>query len=83
MCTETIGTRSTLRSQVRSFGYTGRPKIEIILNGQGDTPLASYTTLEKIEGEVVFTASDVRFDEINISFEGMCFLEVLDPSLSR
>ena len=55
-------------------GLVPRPKIavEISLNDQQDAYVSSYTTLDKIEGEVSITAPcDTRFDDVFITFEGM------------
>lgn len=47
--------------------------VDIILNdNQQDAYVSSYTTLDKIEGEVSITVpSDTGFDDISITFEGM------------
>jgi len=47
--------------------------VDIMLNNnQQDAYVSSYTTLEKIEGDVSITAPcDTSFDQILITFEGM------------
>ena len=50
-----------------------KPAIDIVFRDEEQkTPVYSYTTLDKIEGEVSVTApSDMRFDNIQITFEGI------------
>lgn len=49
-----------------------RLKVEIALNGQVKGLVPSYTTFDKIEGEVHIQAErDTPFDHVQITFEGM------------
>lgn len=58
-------------SVVQSFTRRNKPIIDITLNDQQDTYVSSYTTLDKIEGEVSIKAEhDLKFDDISITFEG-------------
>ncbi|KAL1877823.1 hypothetical protein Plec18167_004792 [Paecilomyces lecythidis] len=62
--------RST--STFESLTKRSRPKIEIDLVDQRDGFVASYTTGDKIEGEVTIIADhDTQFDDIDITFEGL------------
>ncbi|KAJ9293556.1 hypothetical protein DTO271G3_7635 [Paecilomyces variotii] len=67
--------RST--STFESLTKRSRPKVEVDLVDQKDGFVASYTTGDKIEGEVTVTAEhDIQFDEINITFEGLATTSV-------
>ncbi|OKL61536.1 hypothetical protein UA08_03311 [Talaromyces atroroseus] len=49
-----------------------RLNVDININGQVQGSVPSYTTFDKIEGEVVIRAEkDVQFDHVVICFEGM------------
>ncbi|GAD95707.1 arrestin (or S-antigen), N-terminal domain protein [Paecilomyces variotii No. 5] len=61
--------RST--STFESLTKRSRPKVEIDLVDQRDGFVASYTTGDRIEGEVTIVADhDTQFDDIDITFEG-------------
>lgn len=50
---------------------SARLKVDIVLFGQVNGLVPSYTTFDKIEGEVHIQAvQDTEFDHIQISFEG-------------
>lgn len=69
MSTSSFVARST--STFESLTKRSRPKVGIDLVDQKDGFVASYTTGDKIEGEVTVTAEhDIQFDDINITFEG-------------
>ncbi|KMU79387.1 hypothetical protein CISG_07791 [Coccidioides immitis RMSCC 3703] len=57
-----------------SITRKGRPSVEITLDGDVSSQsrgINTYTTLDPIEGKVVISAdTDVRFDQIHISFIG-------------
>nr|KMM63753.1 hypothetical protein CPAG_00107 [Coccidioides posadasii RMSCC 3488] len=56
-----------------SITRKGRPSVEIMLDGDVSQSrgINTYTTLDPIEGKVVISAdTDVRFDQIHISFIG-------------
>ena len=57
---------------LRALTQKTKPVVDIMLKDEGNNaPAHSYTTLDKIEGEVSITApSDMRFDTIEISFAG-------------
>jgi hypothetical protein len=59
-------------NSIESFSWrSSRLKIGIGLNGQTKGFVASYTTLDKIEGEVTVEVDhDTKFDHIEIAFEG-------------
>ena len=49
-----------------------KTEVEIVLDDQQSGFVPSYTTLEKIQGTVSITAStDLAFDDINITFQGV------------
>lgn len=55
-----------------SLTRRSRPKVGIDLVNQRDGLVASYTTGDKIEGEVtISTEQDTPFDDVDITFEGM------------
>jgi hypothetical protein len=63
---------SNVRPSFSSFTKRTRPIIDIQLNDQQDTYVSSYSTLDKIEGTVIInTPSDLKFDDIIITFEGI------------
>jgi hypothetical protein len=48
-----------------------RLEVDIIINGQVPGSVPSYTTFDKIQGEVVVRAKeDTEFDHVVINFEG-------------
>ncbi|BDD55709.1 hypothetical protein MAP00_001198 [Monascus purpureus] len=48
-----------------------RPKVDIRLTGQDESPVRSYTTSDRIDGSVVVTVDNrTPFDRVEISFEG-------------
>lgn len=52
---------------------TSRLHVDVSLNEQAQGFVASYTTLDQIEGEVTIAADfDTRFDHVEITFEGEC-----------
>jgi hypothetical protein len=58
-------------STLESLTKRGRLKIGIDLLGQDTGFVASYTTRDRIEGEVTVEAEyDTRFDSVEITFEG-------------
>lgn len=58
---------------MKNPAYRNKPAIKIALHdNQRDALVPSYTTLDKIQGEVTITASfDTSFDEIYITLEGI------------
>lgn len=70
---ESLGRRNTVRTQMKALAPKSKLAVDITLNDhQHDAFVSSYTTLDRIEGEVSITApSDTRFDDILITFEGM------------
>ncbi|KAI9734255.1 MAG: hypothetical protein M1834_002359 [Cirrosporium novae-zelandiae] len=59
-------------SSLRSFSQKSKPVIDILLKNNRDTYVSSYTTLEKIEGEVsIMVPLDTKIDNIEITFEGV------------
>ncbi|KAI9892693.1 MAG: hypothetical protein M1814_001113 [Vezdaea aestivalis] len=66
-----IATRTSVASHVKALAQGRRPAAKILLNGLDEAAIPTFTTLDKIEGEVVLTANqDCRFDGLEISFEG-------------
>ncbi|KAL4892732.1 hypothetical protein BDV59DRAFT_39665 [Aspergillus ambiguus] len=58
-------------SSLEPFISRARPKINVELDGQKNGLVNSYTTGDYIQGTVsITTEQDVRFDEIEITFEG-------------
>ncbi|KAF1813922.1 hypothetical protein P152DRAFT_457299 [Eremomyces bilateralis CBS 781.70] len=73
-----VMSREALDLKVRNMTLLSKPIIEIYLKDTSrsvhGTYVRSFSTLDKIEGEVRITAkNDTRFDEINITFEGVAF----------
>jgi hypothetical protein len=73
--TDTLNSRNTVTSHLRTIAHKGRPVVDIALNdGAGGfygNYISSFTTGDRIEGEVSIIAStDQRFDDIQITFEG-------------
>ena len=70
MATPSILTRGS--SSLAAFAVRGRPKVDIVVANQQDGLVPSYTTGDTIEGTVTITTDhDTRFDELEITFEGM------------
>lgn len=61
---------------MRTLAPRSKIAVDIVLNdNQQDAFVNSYTTLEKIEGDVSITAPcDTSFDQILITFEGMIIM---------
>jgi hypothetical protein len=58
-------------SALESLNRRCRPTIDIKLSDDQIGYISSYTTLDKIQGEVTLTSEyDIRFDEVSITFEG-------------
>lgn len=61
---------------MRSAMQVGKPQITIIVQGEEPSQynggLKSYSTLDTIKGEVtiIATTADIRFDDVQITFEG-------------
>lgn len=71
----TIATRNPVIGSMMATLQTERPQISIAINRDDLTVcngrLGSFSTLDTIKGEVsIVGASDIRFDDIQISFEG-------------
>lgn len=63
-------TRSS--STLEAFTSRAQPKVTVDLEGQTEGLVNTYTTGDCIEGTVTITVDrDVRFDEVEITFEGM------------
>ncbi|KAF2758717.1 hypothetical protein EJ05DRAFT_476029, partial [Pseudovirgaria hyperparasitica] len=62
--------------KIKSTLMQGRPNVDIELNsahGIHGSFMTSYSTMDKIEGTVNITATqDTRFDELDITFVGIC-----------
>jgi hypothetical protein len=70
MPASSLSSRGT--SPLDLFYRRSRPVIGIELDGQQDGFVSSYTTLDKVQGEVTLTSEyDMSFDELAITFEGM------------
>ncbi len=82
--TDTLASRHTVASHLRSIAQKSQPVIDISLNNRAEGTygayISSFTTLDRIEGEVSITTwTDQRFDDIQITLEGEktdkpCFL---------
>ncbi|KAI9803561.1 MAG: hypothetical protein M1825_001904 [Sarcosagium campestre] len=71
MSARSFATRQSVKTQMRALAQRGRPQIEISLQGQDNGSLCTFTTSDKLEGEIAITAQqDARFDDIQITFEG-------------
>ncbi len=69
-CSHTLTMRSQVRSPMAALAAK-KLTLDITLNDQQDAYVSSYTTLDKIEGEVTITAlSDAPFNDVLITFEG-------------
>lgn len=67
--------RNSVRTQVKTLTAKSRIAVDITLNdNQQGAYVSSYTTLDKIEGEVSITAPcDTSFDDISITFDGKSY----------
>ncbi|KAI9840577.1 MAG: hypothetical protein M1837_001516 [Sclerophora amabilis] len=77
--------RSSVVNQLRSMGSKGAVHLNIALHGQEGSFLHSYTTLDKLEGEVTLTAlQTTQIDDVNITFEGHAktWVEKLAPTVA-
>ena len=71
MVTPSIVTRTSMATQMKALAHFKRPNVEIVLLGQDNATLGTFSTLDQIKGEVLLTAqSDCRFDDISITLEG-------------
>ncbi|KAI9858220.1 MAG: hypothetical protein M1824_004390 [Vezdaea acicularis] len=69
--TNTIASRQTVATQMRSLVQKSKPDIQILLNNREGSSISTFSTGDKIEGEVLMTAPhDCRFDDISVTFEG-------------
>lgn len=51
--------------------HMSRVKVDIVLHDQPSGFVVSYTTGDRIKGEVIITAEqDTKFDAVDITFEG-------------
>lgn len=71
----TIATRNSVIGSMMATLQAERPQISIAIDRDDLTVcngrLGSFSTLDTIKGEVsIVGASDIRFDDIQISFEG-------------
>jgi len=74
---------TTMSSRIRSFGQKTRPQIKISLNGCEDSWVATYSTMDKIEGKVTITCPvATSVDSLSIDFIGTTrtFLERMSTS---
>lgn len=63
---------TSIINTLETLARRARLKIGIDLADKPTGFVASYTTLDKIEGEVTIEADqDTRFDSVEITFEGM------------
>lgn len=63
-------TRSS--STLEALTSRAKPKVTVNLQGETDGLVSTYTTGDRIEGTATITVDrDVRFDEVEITFEGM------------
>lgn len=59
-------------STLEAFTSRAQPKVTVDLQGQTEGLVNAYTTGDRIEGTATVTVDrDVRFDEVEITFEGM------------
>ncbi|KAI9719306.1 MAG: hypothetical protein M1812_003636 [Candelaria pacifica] len=87
MYTESIASGNSVASQILAVRQSGKPTINVSLNddqqGNYGGYVRSYTTLDRLDGEVSVTApQDTRFDDVQITFEGFAktFVERLTPA---
>ncbi|KAH8435282.1 arrestin (or S-antigen), N-terminal domain protein [Aspergillus melleus] len=58
-------------STLEAFTSRAQPKVTVDLQGQTEGLVSAYTTGDRIEGTATVTVDrDVRFDEVEITFEG-------------
>lgn len=72
----TIATRNSVIGTIMATLQAEKPQISIAIDGDYPTVcngcLGSFSTLDTIRGEVsIIGGSDVRFDDIQITFEGI------------
>ncbi|EGE83673.1 arrestin domain-containing protein [Blastomyces dermatitidis ATCC 18188] len=66
-----------------TLSLRSKPSVIISLKNQQGSPINSYTTLDKIEGEVSVTSDyDVCFTNLSISFEGTSRTVIESPGMS-
>ena len=72
--------QNRIRNPMAALAPRSKIAVDITLDDdQHDAYVSSYTTLDKIGGEVSFTAPcDTRFDDILITFEGANLLPFLE-----
>ena len=59
-------------STLEAFTSRAQPKVTVDLQGQTEGLVNTYTTGDRIEGTATITVDrDVRFDDVEITFEGM------------
>ncbi|KAI1990899.1 hypothetical protein LOZ54_002290 [Ophidiomyces ophidiicola] len=64
-------TRSRSTGTFDSFSRRGKPTVEISLKDEQLARISTYTSLDAIQGDVILTTdSDVRFDQLCITFVG-------------
>lgn len=72
----TTATRNSVIGTIMATLQAEKPQISIVIDGDYPTVyngrLGSFSTLDTIRGEVsIIGESDIRFDDIQITFEGM------------
>lgn len=72
----TIATRNSVVGTIMATLQAEKPQISIVIVGDYPTVhngrLGSFSTLDTIKGEVsIIGGSDIRFDDIQITFEGI------------
>ena len=69
MTTSSLSRRPDALDQL---GRRARPKVTIYLVGQRQGVANSYTTLDRIQGEVTIEVEyEITFDKLEITFEGI------------
>lgn len=77
-------TTGTIASYARKIVQSGKPEMEIIIDGHKDNKV--YTTYDPLSGRVEITsAHNARFDEVQITLEGSTktWVENLSPHSTR
>ncbi|OJD13556.1 hypothetical protein AJ78_05992 [Emergomyces pasteurianus Ep9510] len=65
------------------FSRRSKPSVIITLKNQQPSAINSYTSLDKIDGEVTITSdSDVQFEKLSIAFEGTSRTVIEPPGVS-